>query len=398
MKSADIPIDESARLAALKRYELLDTHPEQSFDDLALLASTICDTPIALISLIDVDRQWFKARVGLDATETHRDLAFCAHAIHGDKVFVVEDTALDDRFADNPLVSNDPKIRFYMGAPLITHDGFALGTLCVIDKIPRKLSVEKTESLEALARLAVDQFELRVLNRNLKQANANKVHLFSTIAHDLRTPFQNLLGYAKMCDEKMLTMPPARVKAIGAGLNNAARQAFDLLDNLLNWSRSQLDAIEIKKESVNLKMVCQDIVLFHEAKIEKKEIHVNVDVKYNVLSDKQILNTVIQNLFANALKFTDHNGKVDLFAKKQNGLVAIFVSDTGVGMPEESVAQFNGRSLLSSHVGTDGEMGTGLGLMLCVEYLRRMDSRLHLESSEGKGTTFWFELPEASDS
>jgi len=158
------PSNEAARLAALDSYAILDTEPEQAFDDLTLLASFICKTPIAMISLVDEDRQWFKSRVGVAISETSRDIAFCSTASLQPDIFVVPDALEDERFRDNPLVLSDPHIRFYAGAPLVNEDGFALGTLCVVDRSPRELEPEQREALKALSRLVLAQIEFR---RNL---------------------------------------------------------------------------------------------------------------------------------------------------------------------------------------------------------------------------------------
>lgn len=172
MKAA-LPPNESARLEALRRYHLLDTAPEESLDDVTHLAAYICGTPTALISLVDETRQWFKSRFGLELTETPREQAFCAHTILQPDLLEVEDARADARFADNPLVQSDPKIRFYAGAPLRTVEGHALGSLCVIDQAPRKLNEEQRDALNRLARLVMKAFEVRRVADALASASAS---------------------------------------------------------------------------------------------------------------------------------------------------------------------------------------------------------------------------------
>ncbi len=165
-----IPSNELERLAALKRYDILETDPDQFFDDLVELASFICDVPISLITFIDEDRQWFKSKKGVNGSGSPRDIAFCAHAIMQDELLIVPDTTRDARFAHNPFVTQAPNIRFYAGAPLITPDGYALGTICVLDRQPRELTTAQTSALAALSRQVITQLELRRTVSELSKA------------------------------------------------------------------------------------------------------------------------------------------------------------------------------------------------------------------------------------
>lgn len=177
-----IPKNEIRRLKVLWQYEVLDTVPEEVFDDLTNLAAYICEAPIALISLVDEDRQWFKARTGVTLKETAREISFCTHAIVKEGVFVVPDATKDARFKNNPLVTGPQKIRFYAGAPLITPDGHALGTLCVLDKNPRTLRPQQQQALSVLARHVVSQLELRRHARELQQVSVNRREQASALA------------------------------------------------------------------------------------------------------------------------------------------------------------------------------------------------------------------------
>lgn len=174
MTIAPVPKDEAERLRILYQYEILDSVAERSFDELTALASAICATPIATITLIDKERQWFKSAVGLPGRETARDVSFCAHAIGGSEFFQVTDAALDERFADNPFVTGDPGIRFYAGAPLVTPEQQAIGTICVIDRVPRQLTAEQERALKILSHQVVSMLELRRSLLNIEQLEAER--------------------------------------------------------------------------------------------------------------------------------------------------------------------------------------------------------------------------------
>ncbi|MCX6382460.1 MAG: diguanylate cyclase [Armatimonadetes bacterium] len=206
---APIPTNEVLRLAALNAYHILDTPAESAFDDITWLASTICGTPISLVSLIDENRQWFKSSVGLEAKETHRDLAFCAHAILEEGVFLIPNTLEDVRFVNNALVTGEPHIRFYAGMPLVTASGYALGTLCVIDRTPRNLTSQQIEALRVLSQQVVAQMELRTNVAVLKEVTeetrvANERFRLATEAGELGVWDYDIVTNSLVWDAKMM--------------------------------------------------------------------------------------------------------------------------------------------------------------------------------------------------
>ena len=249
MKRHEQVIDtgETARLTALRSYRILDTDPEQAFDDIVLLASQICGTPISLIALVDEDRQWFKARVGVSIAETSRSVSFCSHAIKGRGIFVVADALEDVRFRENPMVRGEPHIRFYAGAPLITSDGHALGTLCIVDHVPRTLTDGQRRTLDALRRQAESQLELR---RNLidlgkalaerDRAEAAKDALVDQLRQSLQKvdKLTALLPLSSNCEINM-TIP-----ATPAGIQTVSEGVAQLLQTK-HWPEEELIKVDL---------------------------------------------------------------------------------------------------------------------------------------------------------
>ena len=239
--------DERARIAALHRYQILDTEPERGFDDLTMLASHICGTPMALITLVDADRQWFKSRVGVSVAETARAISFCTHAIQHRDIFIVPDARHDERFRENPFVTGETGIRFYAGAPLVTPDGHALGTLCVLDNVARTLSREQLEALSALCRQAESQLELRrnlielkatLAERDRAQAVQAKLIEELRASHDDVRRLSGLIPFCSTCQFTM-TIPadPSAIPLVTDGVTHVLQEK--------GWPESDVMAVEL---------------------------------------------------------------------------------------------------------------------------------------------------------
>ena len=404
MQTAVLPRNEQERLKALRRYDILDSQAEVVYDELTALASYICQTPIALISLIDAQRQWFKSKVGLAASETPREMAFCAHAILGDDVFIVADTHQDQRFADNPLVTDSPHIRFYAGAPLVTSDGFALGTLCAIDRKPRDLSADQIQALKILARQVVVLLDLRMAFKHIQmdaeelhQLNASKDRFFRMISHDLRAPFNGILGLAEIFATEGPTLAPAEFKDLANDLVTTAKQAYNLVENLLEWSQLETGAMPFQPARIKLDELLKTVGQLLAPQASKKQVHLQIASAGTTLlqADPNMIQSVLQNLINNAIKFTPAHGNVAVTVTTEGDRVKIAVADTGVGLSSEQVERLFRMDSARSTKGTAGESGTGLGLLLCQQFVERNGGQLHVASEVGKGSTFTLVLPKA---
>jgi len=397
MQVAAIPENEQARIHALLQYEILDTEAEAVYDDFVKLASYICQTPIALISLVDPTRQWFKATVGCPASETSRDVAFCAHAIHQFDVFVVPDTLTDPRFVDNPLVTGDPHIRFYAGAPLITPEGLAIGTLCAIDREPRILSQEQISALQTLARQVVSQLELRRLTKELQQVLESKNKLFHILSHDLRSPFNGILAFSQALADEAETLSREEIQDFSQTVLSSAEQFMHLIDNLLQCTRFELGSLEYQPNTVTIDSVVGNVLTLLKGNAAQKKVNLVYEKNpaTEVFADSTMLHSIFQNLIGNAIKFTPSNGRVTVCTADQGSMMQVSVIDSGVGVPPEKLAHLFELMAGRSTDGTAGEKGTGLGLLLCKDLVEKHGGQLWVDSVVGQGTSFHLTLPKA---
>lgn len=405
MVKAPIPYNETDRLQDLYDYQLLDTPEEDDFNEIVRLASDICKVPISLITLVDAGRQWFKAKVGLDTPETPRDISFCGHAMLNGEIFVVGDARKDERFHDNPLVTGQPDIRFYAGVPLVSPRRHRLGTLCVIDRQPRKLPAESQSKLILLGKQVVKLIELRRANEQLRQLslreNAHRQELekvslmqkkiISILAHDIKSPLHSLRTILQLIPDKAAT--PEQTAQLSEMAGGQLNSTLGLLDNLVEWGQLELRG-EGSCRDCCLDEVIEQVIRETEGQAGLKGLSVISKVQTGaiVCTDENRLRFILRNLLTNAIKFTKEGGiTIDAVYTAQS--VRISVQDTGIGMPASILEQlFHGGKKISRK-GTRNEAGSGLGLTLVREFAGKMKGTLKAESEVGKGTLIMLELP-----
>ncbi|MBL0741829.1 GAF domain-containing sensor histidine kinase [Chryseolinea lacunae] len=387
------PENENLRLQALHYYDILDTAAEKDFDDIVELASQLCETPISLVSLIDADRQWFKARKGLDAQETSRDFAFCAYAIgqEDEEVMSVADASRDARFSGNPLVKGHPDIRFYAGMPLVTPEGFKLGTLCVIDRKPKALTESQLFGLKILAKQVMKQLELRATVKELKRLNEANSKMLSILGHDLRGPIKNLESVVTLARQEAVS--PQEFSELLGMVSKSLSTADVLFTNLMQWAVTQFEDGGPQWQQINIAALIADEIGSHSAVTDKgNAIMLNLDDAARVWADPNMVRFVVRNLVHNANKFTTQ-GNIAVSIKQHDQHAEICLADTGMGMNAETVSRLFDWSKRRSTVGTHGEKGTGLGLQVCKEVIEKMHGKIWVESEPGIGSRFYFTLP-----
>lgn len=410
---------EARRLEALHAYGILDSAPDARFQRLVQLAMQRIDVPIAAISLVDQDRQWFLAREGLSASQTPREQAFCAHTIRGDDVLVVRDAVADTRFAANPLVTGEPGIRFYAGAPLRAADGHALGAFCVIDRIARDLSADDLELLRTMAAVVVDMLELRreraererqatALAQALddaRQARARaeaaartRTAFLAHLSHELRTPLNGVLGAAQLLSRTSLD---ARQERIVEVLATSSEALTYVIDQVLDWSRLEHGGIEVERIAFDAVELANRCVAMLAPVAARKGVAVRLRAPaapaLPLQGDAARVRQVLLNLLNNAVKFTEGGGTVSLDVRERRPRdgrrrVRMTVTDTGIGLSREGRER-----LFSDFAQADPSIarrfgGTGLGLAISRRLVQAMGGAIGVSSRPGRGARFWLEL------
>ena len=420
MSSPPIPANDVARVAALRALGILDTPPEPNYDDLTRLAAQICQVPIALISLVDADRQWFKARVGLDPAETPRELSFCAHAIAEPQtdVFVVPDASADPRFAANALVTGAPHIRFYAGTPLVTHDGWALGTLCVIDRAPRQLTPDQLHALTTLRRHILDALELRriiarqntviadldetrrhldVARRTAEEATRAKAEFLATMSHEIRTPMNAVIGMTTLLRDTPLS--PAQRDSVDV-IQSSGEHLLTVINDILDFSKITSGKLTLESVPFSLPACVAAAVRLLVARATEKKVAIRSTLApgtpETIVGDVTRLRQILVNLLSNAVKFTDRGAiTVDVSARAQpdgSSELTFRVSDTGIGIPAARLPHLFQRFEQADSSTTRTFGGSGLGLVISRHLAELQGGKLWAESTPGVGSVFHFTI------
>jgi signal transduction histidine kinase len=405
-----LPPDEPRRLQALYRLCLLDTPAEMRFDRIVRTAARVFRVPIALVSLVDGDRQWFKARVGLKASSTPRSVSFCGHAILTPDTFVVQNALDDRRFFDNPLVTGAPYVRFYAGHPVRAADGNAVGTLCLIDREAREFPQEQRQLLADMAAWVELEFNALMV-QEARKALAQKEQLeaerrmveqiknefVSTVSHELRTPLTSIRGALGLLSGGVAgPLPSEAADMIGIAHKNSER-LIRLINDMLDLEKAESGKLDFQLAPVELGPLMGQAAVTHQGYARERRVKLEVVVEApgaQALVDEGRFLQVLANLISNALKFSPEGEQVVLRLARHGGRLRMSVEDRGPGIPEAFRARIFQKFAQADGSDTRRRGGTGLGLAISHAFMERMGGTLEFTSSEGAGATFWAELPE----
>ena len=390
MLEPPIPSNEAERLELIRQLDILDTSAEEAYDGIVYVASLICGTPLSTITIIDRNRQWFKARIGLKNQESPRLYSFCAHAILGNEILEVPDSQKDERFKDNPVVTGDPHVRFYAGAPLELKDGLRVGTLCVIDHKPKKLNEHQLKALEILGLHVTKLLELRLKIKEVETLRENDANVVNMLTHELRNPLTSIYGFLAMLADEFKDNEIIEKCSINT------KRMLSIVNEFLNYShwKDGFWALDKKKNDINA--CIRETTVITKGYTDKCKVSLTLVLDEKIPNfdfDYQNISNALENLISNAAKYSPEGGKIILSSELLDNEVLIKVRDFGVGIPVKDQAKVFKPFALYNSVNRTGLKGSGLGLSVTQKIIDKHEGKLGFESIENQGTTFYFTLP-----
>ena len=393
------PANEVQRLQALHDYNILDTFTEKEYDFITKMASQICNCPVSLITLLDEKRQFVKSNFGFPMEDMPREMSFCNYTIlDATKVNMVSDMRLDERYRQNPLVTGVPNAVFYAGAPLVTPQGFVLGSICVLDAAPNTLTEEQQDNLKQLAVQTITTMELRKKNRdlehtqkNLEEVNNNLKDFARSVSHDMRTPLGNIAMLSKMIkDDEDSNLNEEENNNIEI-IENCATQLISFVDKMLSKSEKNIGEVYIKKD-IDSKEILEKIISLiaipSDIKIEYKGNFPTINI------DEIAFQQVFQNLITNAIKYNDKpNGSILIEYKNDNPQHYFSVTDNGYGIDEKDFDKIFAEDITLNKTDRFGNKGTGIGLAKVKSIVTSLGGEIVLHSTIYIGSTFTVSLP-----
>lgn len=382
---------EEERIRALRRYDILDTPPDNTFDKLTKLAAKLMKVPVALISLVDKDRVWFKSKYGLDAQQMEREEGLCNTVVLKDDFYQIENAAIDPRTLGNKLVIGDFGLRFYAAYPLKTKDGFNLGAFCIIDKIPRSLSDEEQEILRDLRDIVMEQIELKLISK-LSIARHNQI--LNTTAHDLKNPLTTIPVRADLI--KLKKHEPNTVDEMCDQIKVASLNMVHIIDELLQSGSLEAGEVRLLLVKLNVAYLVSNVVSMNQPLADRKgqTIHFSPQMDLFIKADEGRMNEVIDNLINNAIKYAPLNTNIYVKLNLVKGNVLIIIEDEGPGLTAEDKQKLFQRFTRLSAQPTAGENSTGLGLSIVKVLVEAHGGVIFAESEgENKGARFTVQLP-----
>ncbi|NEV92667.1 GAF domain-containing sensor histidine kinase [Psychroflexus sp. YR1-1] len=393
-----IPVNEAGRLKELHSLRLVESLPEEELDLITKLASDICETKISLITLIDSKTQYFKSKQGLEIENTPRDYAFCAHAINTpDKMLIVNDASEDKRFKDIPFVTKDPKIAFYAGMPLSTKEGFALGTLCVLDSKPKVLTVSQIEALKSLAKLVERSFESRRKALELEKVyNQMQLHknqseeIALSIAHDLKNPLDSIQGFLELLQQEAGTSLGEEAQQYIDYAKQSTQKMTGLIYEILAFAK--LTSLEENKVEIEVEPIIQNIIDLNLPTMKAEHIEIEYKNLPVIKTSKTLFSIVLRNLISNAIKYRSPERPLKIKIDIQNKIDEwkVSIADNGSGIKKRNLEKIFKPFYKEDKNSTSG---VGMGLAACKKIILNLGGNISVESEPGEGSVFSFTIP-----